>query len=260
VNVTFAHFGDDIASSRYRAIIPQRELAQLGVDKGKDWIVVGKHNWSWDQLKGFERVCFDVCDDHFDGPWREHYYTSCMRADLVTCNSHEMARVIEHRTGKQAEVIPDPYEQPEKPPKIGNGVLWFGHASNLKDVAPYIGQIPGLRLVTNADGFLQWSPDTMDKEFNACGLVIIPTGKNKAKSGNRAIESIRRGRFVVAGPMPSYADLGIYIGDIMDGVEWARTHEKQALERVKSSQEYIRDEYCPRRIAKLWLTALSSSI
>lgn len=259
MKVTFAHFGDDLASSRYRAIIPQREMTQMGVKPGRDWCVIGKHSWKWEQLEAFKHVCFDVCDDHFAHPlWGEHYHTSCMRADLVTCNSREMARVIEAKTGKQAIVIPDPYEQPECAPKVGNTPLWFGHRTNLCDIAPYVGKLSGLRIVTNADGFVQWSPEVMQREFDACGLVVIPTGKSMAKSGNRAVEAIRRGRFVVAGFLPAYADLGIYIGDIMDGVEWLKTRELQALERIKASQAYVREEYCPRRIAKLWLTALSS--
>jgi len=259
VKVTFAHFGDDIASSRYRAIIPQRELAELGVKAGNDWCVIGKHSWHWGMLAAFRRVCFDVCDDHFGHPvWGEHYHTSCLRADLVTCNSHEMARTIESKIGKQAIVIPDPYEQFECQPRVDAKMpLWYGHRSNLQDIAPYVGRLPGLRIISNADGFTQWSPETMDCAFDACGMVVIPTGKSMCKSGNRAVEAIRRGRFVVSGYLPAYADLGIYVGDIMDGVEWVKTHERQALERIKASQAYVRDEYCPRRIAKLWLQALS---
>jgi len=40
-------------------------------------------------------------------------------------------------------------------------------------------------------------------------------------------------------------------------VEWLKTHERQAVERIKASQAYVLEEYCPRRIAKLWLQALS---
>lgn len=259
MKVTFAHFGDNLASSRYRALIPQREIAELGVKPGRDWCVIGKHTWQWDVLTGFRRVCFDMCDDHFAHPqWGEHYHKSCLRADLVTCNSPEMARVIEANTGKQAVVIPDPYEQPEREPRVSGPPLWYGHRTNLRDIAPYVGRLPGLRIISNADGFAQWSPETMDREFDACGLVVIPTGKSMAKSGNRAVEAIRRGRFVVAGFLPAYADLGIYIGDIMDGVAWLKTHERQATERIKASQAYVREEFCPRRIAKLWLQALSN--
>jgi hypothetical protein len=66
VNVTFKHCGEHLASSRYRALIPTRELAKLGVGQGRDWVVMNKHNWAWEQqTAGFGRACYDVCDDHF---------------------------------------------------------------------------------------------------------------------------------------------------------------------------------------------------
>ena len=77
-----------------------------------------------------------------------------------------------------------------------------------------------------------------------------------AKSGNRAIESIRRGLFVVAGYLPAYGDLGVYTGDIGDGVRWALSHQMVVLDRIKAAQTYIRTEYSPERIAGLWKQAL----
>ncbi len=77
-----------------------------------------------------------------------------------------------------------------------------------------------------------------------------------AKSGNRAIESIRRGLYVIAGYLPAYSDLGIYIGDIRDGVDWALSHRTTVLDRIAASQDYVRSEYSPERIAQLWRKAL----
>ena len=99
----------------------------------------------------------------------------------------------------------------------------------------------------------------MDKAFNDAGLVVIPTGRSMAKSGNRAIEAIRRGLFVVHGYLPAYGDLGMYCGDIEEGVKWALANKEQALKRVKLAQEYVREAYCPTRIGRLWLKALSES-
>ena len=39
MKVTFANFGAEVASSRLRAIIPQRELGKLGIEPGKDVLV-----------------------------------------------------------------------------------------------------------------------------------------------------------------------------------------------------------------------------
>lgn len=258
MNVTFKHLGSHLASSRYRSIIPAQQLQKLGVQEGKDWLVIGKHGWRWEsETEGYARVCFDICDDHFKGPHGSHYRNGVGKADLVTCNSDEMARVIYEETGRQATVIPDPYEQPEKPPRVHDRLLWFGHQTNLVDVLPYQ-DLPNLEIVSGlkANGVTQWSPEVMDIAFDRAGLVIIPTGKSMAKSGNRAIESLRRGLFVVAGYLPSYGDLGIYTGDIGDGVRWALSHQDEVIHRIKSSQAYIRDEYSPERIAGLWKQAL----
>lgn len=257
MNVTFKHCGEHLASSRYRALIPTRELAALGIDQGREWVVMNKHNWSWEeQTAGYERACFDVCDDHFSDARAEHYTTCCLKADLVTCNSAELQRIIWEKTGRDAVVIPDPYEQPERAPRVHERLLWFGHKSNLRDLQPWAGKLKPLEIITNAPGFTQWTPEVMDAAFDRAGLVVIPTGKSMAKSANRAIESIRRGIFVIAGYLPAYGDLGIYIGDIGDGVQWALAHQDEVLSRIRRTQAYVRDEYSPQRIGALWKQAL----
>jgi len=261
MNVTFKHQGEHLASARYRSIIPARELGKLGVGNGNDWLILGKHNWKWEeQVKGFHSVCFDVCDDHFSGAWAEHYTINALRADMVTTNSDELARIIWEKVGRTAVVIPDPWEQPEEPAKIHDkSILWFGHPTNLVDISPYVGKIRNLDIISGTSGFTPWTPENMHAAFWKAGLVVIPTGKSMAKSGNRAIESIRRGLFVVHGYLPAYGDLGMYCGNIEDGIKWALTHQEQVLSRVKLAQEYVKHQYSPQRIGSMWLEALSSS-
>lgn len=260
MNVTFRAFDPAWASTRLRAIAPQAELRRMGIDAGRDWLVIGKHGWDWQQeTQGFGRVCFDVCDDHFGHPKHgPHYRQACAAADLITCNSAEMARVIRRQTGLVAEVIPEPYEQPERYSRVHQKPLWFGHVSNLPDLRPWIGALPGLEIVCNIEhpGATTWTPNSMDEAFDRAGLVVLPTGKSMAKSANRAVEAIRRGLFVVAGYLPAYADLGIYIGDISDGVAWTMEHDQEVLARIAASQAYVRSEYAPQRIARAWLQAL----
>lgn len=264
VNVSFKHCGEWLASSRYRALIPQAELAKLGIGAGREWVVMNKHGWNWEeQTAGFERTCFDICDDNFEHEkWGVHYLSCAQRADLVTCNSMEMRRVIKAKTGMDSVVIPDPYEQPEKPPRVHDRLLWFGHRSNLPDIAPWVNRLRGasksLTVISNAPdpGITEWSPEVMDREFDFAGLVVIPTGKSMAKSGNRAIEALRRGLFPVCGYLPAYADLGVWIGDIAEGVAWALSHQDEVLMRIKRAQNYIRGEYSPKRIGALWKAAL----
>lgn len=266
--VTFRSFGEHVASSRYRALIPQRELASQGIQQGRDVLVIGKHGWDWDtEAAGFSRVVFDVCDDHFDGTHGKHYRDGCSRADAVTCNSHEMARRIKAVTGRDAWVIPDPFESPEHRPRIHDGLLWFGHRSNLADLGPWVERLAGRRVtvVSNVDGDpgvpkwtgVRWSPEAMDREFARAGMVIIPTGKSSCKSGNRAIESIRRGLWPVCGPLPAYADLGVWIGDIADGVEWSLSNQDEVLKRIGKAQAYARRAYAPSRIGMLWREVLT---
>lgn len=123
MQVTFATFGNHLASSRLRASIPQAALAKLGVSRGIDVVVYGKHWLSLNDLSPFKKRVFDVCDDHFHGPVDSYYREHIANAHLVTCNSHEMARIIERETGTEATVIPDPYESDERPAGMGNGLL-----------------------------------------------------------------------------------------------------------------------------------------
>ena len=259
MNVTFKDWGSSLASSRYRSLIPAQELKKHGIEQGNDWLVIGKHGWDWKkQTAGFKRVCFDVCDDHFNTPSGDFYREAIQQADLVTSNSQEMARVVKEKTGRESIVIPDPYEQPERKARVHDHLLWFGHQSNLGDLLPWLDRLDNLEVVSGVrvNGVVQWSPEAMDAAFERAGLVVIPTGKSMAKSGNRAIESLRRGLFVVTGYLPAYADLGIYIGDISDGVKWALSHQDEVIYRIKSAQDYIRNEYSPERIGQLWIKAL----
>lgn len=266
--VTFRSFGDSLASSRYRAVIPQRALAAQGVAKGNDVLVIGKHGWNWDaEASAFKRVVFDVCDDHFDGTHGVHYRDACAKADAVTCNSLEMARRVKAVTGREAHVIPDPFEWPECRPRVHDDLLWFGHKSNLADVGPWVPRLSGRRvtLVSNVGGdsgvpgwaAVQWTPESMAREFQRAGMVIIPTGRSTCKSANRAIEAIRQGLWPVCGPLPAYADLGVWIGDIADGVEWALSNQDEVLKRIGKAQAYVRKAYAPSRIGMLWREVLT---
>ena len=264
--VSWLAFDSSLASARYRRDIPAAALAQMGVRVGgRDVLIASKHGWNWDEVtRGFRRVVMDVCDDHFDGPYAAHYLDACARADAVTCNSREMARVIKARTERDAWVVDDPYEQPERAPRLSRDLLWYGHALNLPDlhaVADSIAEYP-LTVVTGGVGVVceppvvQWTPDALDAAFNACGMVVIPTGRSMAKSGNRAIEAIRRGLFPVCGYLPAYADLGVWVGNIADGVAWALENRRETLARIGHAQAYVRKRYSPRRVAEQWLEVL----
>lgn len=252
MKVTFAYFGDHLASARLRARIPQAEVAKLGIGKGMDVVVYGKHWLSMADLSQFKKRVFDVCDDHFwtshDAYYREHI----AKADLVTCNSETMKDIIRRETDRIATVIPDPYESEEKPAGMGSGLLWFGHQSNLPDLHPYLDLEP--EILTGTD----WGREKQLAALDKCAAVLIPTGKSMAKSANRLIESVRNGRFVIAGYLPAHEEFKpfMWIGDIRDGVEWLKEYPRDAVKRVGFCQQYIRDKYSPEAIGRLWFNAL----
>ena len=267
MRVTFAEHSPMLASTRLRATIPQRELVHLGVLPGRDVLVIGKHGFDWDEATaGYRKVVYDVCDDHFRDDLSEFYLDACMRADAITCNSEEMRRVVKDRTGRDAWCIPDPWEAEEGPARIHERLLWFGHRTNLQDLLPWLPALAGrpLSIASNARiksaspkiSVAQWSPAEMDKQFAEAGLVILPTGKSMAKSANRAIESIRRGVFPICGPLPAYGELGVYVGNVSDGVDWALSHQDEVMRRIKAAQVFVNYEFHPSRIARLWLETL----
>ena len=63
--------------------------------------------------------------------------------------------------------------------------------------------------------------------------------------------------FPICGYLPAHADLGVYVGDIGDGIEWALSHHDEVIRRIHAAQDFVRWEYAPARIAKLWLEALA---
>ena len=252
MQVTFADFGENIASSRLRAAIPQRELAKLGMSKGADVLVYGKHLVPMQMTKRYGRRVFDICDNHFSDQFAAYYLEHATKADLVTCNSEAMREVIRQHTGRIATVIPDPYESEEKPAGMGNGLLWFGHQSNLVDLKPYLDLKP--EILTGEE----WSRERQLEALEKCAAVLIPTGKSMAKSANRLIEAVRNGRFVIAGDLPAHEEFRpfMWIGDIRKGVEWFKENRDSSVPLVRACQRYIRDKYSPEAIGSLWHDAL----
>lgn len=278
MRVTFLGIDPAVASTRYRAIAPIHYLKNHGVvpsgDDG-DLLVVGKHDWDASIVERYKAFIFDVCDDWFkDAKLGPFYRKMCGKAALVTCNSDVMRFRIHQETGRAAMVIPDAYETPEKAPSWGTGLFWYGNTINLPDFFRGVKKLQGLNVplgcVSRHDPHLSdevkqliipWSPTAVEKGLAGCAVVIIPTGVSAAKSGNRLIEAVRAGKFVVAEPLPAYeefADL-MWVGDLREGVEWALGNEKDCLRRVKRCQSYIRKRYSMESIGPKWLEAVKKA-
>jgi hypothetical protein len=252
VNVTFAYISPDVASSRLRAEIPQKELEKYGVKKGRNILVYSKHVVPMYVAQRFNKRVYDICDNHFHSVYEKYYREHTNLADLITVNTSEMQTIVLAETGKHAVIIPDPYESDEQPAGYGKGILWYGHESNLKTIEPY------LDLIDVVLTHPEWTREKQLQALKECALVIIPTDERKGKSANRLIEAVRNGRFVVAGELPAHDEFKdfMWIGDIREGVHWAKNHPKECIEKVRACQYYIRDKYSPETIGKMWFDTL----
>jgi hypothetical protein len=254
MQVTFAFLSPEIASSRMRAEIPQQELAKLGIQKGTDILVYGKHVIPMRIVTKFKKHVYDICDDHFHTEMEDYYREHAKKADMITVNSQAMAEIVLAETGRNAVVIPDPYESEEQPSGYGQGVLWYGHQSNLKTIEPYLDCVD--MVLTYPD----WTRDKQIEALKCCAVVVIPMDSRKGKSANRLIEAVRNGRFVVAGELPAHDEFKefMWIGDIREGLAWAKSHPSECIDRIKACQDHIRGKYSPERIGQMWLEALKS--
>ena len=253
---SFIHWGDKNAASwRYRAKIPAGDWASQN-DLTADTLVFAKPQAN--ELMVMARakargawVVVDFCDDHFD--WM-HYQEALRLADAVTCSTTEMAKRIKE-LGRDATVIPDPYEYPEMPPHCnGVNLLWYGHHVNRDSLQRILPDLKGypLRVVSNFDGAIPWSKETMLEEFARADIVVIPTTASY-KSANRAIEAIRQGCFVVAEPHPALEGFPIYIGNIKEGIEW--TKQQNMNELILEAQNFVRERFTPQILIDKWKTA-----
>ena len=253
---SFIHWGNKNAASwRYRAKIPSGDWATLN-DLTADTLIFAKPQAS--ELMYMARakargawVVVDFCDDHFD--WL-HYQEALRLADAVTCSTTEMAKRIKE-LGRDATVIADPYEFPEMPPHYaGTNLLWFGHHVNRDSLQRILPDLEGypLRVVSNFEGAIPWSKETMLREFARADIVVIPTTASY-KSANRAIEAIRQGCFVVAEPHPALKDFPIYIGNIKEGIEW--TKQQNMNELISKAQKFVTAEFSPQILIDKWKSA-----
>jgi hypothetical protein len=240
-----------MASYRYRAEMPAKSLGvSLNDTKARTLIFAKPLPGDPELARGAERVIVDVCDDHLQ---TELYQAMLAGAQTVTCPTPVLAQRI-----PGALVVPDAYEFEEALPHCaGAKLLWFGHSSNFKTlvrVAPKLTRYP-LRVVSNVSGSIPWSLPTMRAEFAYADIVILPATKDY-KSPNRAIEAVRQGCFVVAEPHPSLDIPGIWIGDIAEGVRWAKHNLTEANERTRQAQDYVKRRYSPETQACAWRKVL----
>ena len=167
----------ELASARYRVLIPAQQLARLGhhvqvaslqpggwppsvVEAPCDVLVISKSFHADNEalaqsMKGRGvRVIVDMCDDHFARPIvGAHQRALIALADQVIASTQAMAESILRNTGRDSIVVTDPVEGPRGEPRFEPRfpelrIVWFGHPSNLDGVAEKGEEL--VRLAANA--------------------------------------------------------------------------------------------------------------
>lgn len=153
----------EIASARYRVIIPAEHLNRRGhtaqivaLPPGQvpaevyrleaDAAIFAKSFSPSNEDLARElrargmRVLVDYCDDHFEHPQHgPHFKRMAAIATEVVASTEALAASIKRHTGRDATVITDPVEGPRGMPRFepklpALRVLWFGHPTNLVSV------------------------------------------------------------------------------------------------------------------------------
>jgi len=163
----------DLASARYRVLVPAQQLARLGHqvqvasigpagwpdavrDAACDVLVVSKSFHPATEAlaeamrKRGVKVVADFCDDHFEHPQLgPHFRRLAGLADSVVASTATLAESIARHTGRTASVVPDPVEGPRRfpafEPKLpALALAWFGHPTNLGGLESGAGELHAL--------------------------------------------------------------------------------------------------------------------
>jgi SAM-dependent methyltransferase len=163
----------DLASARYRVLIPAQHLARRGhsvqvmslpageapreaLDAQADVAIFGKSfDASNERLAAHlrsrgMRVIVDYCDDHFEHPVHgAHFRRLAELATDLVASTDVLAESIKRHTGREARVITDPVEGPRGTPRFeprlpALRVVWFGHPTNLVSVIDKASELEAL--------------------------------------------------------------------------------------------------------------------
>jgi hypothetical protein len=155
------------ASVRFRAAIIAKYLPQNGstvsfgetIPETSNIILVGKigadnikeRQELWlNQMKSAKnkniKILIDYTDHHlgFKSKSRTFYESALKLTDYIITPSDHLKILLNNYFTKEIFVIPDPLEVPVLSPKISktNGILWFGHASNINYLINFLEECP----------------------------------------------------------------------------------------------------------------------
>ena len=276
MNIVFVHDGgEQVASYRYRCLIPGQELEKHGhtvtYNEGDAHICVFSKPKEVDiqVAQGAKAngcaIVVDIGDDHLGHPQLGPIYDKMLKiADRVVCPTPNMAYRLSEHTEVPVKIIPDPYEMEEMEPHAdGASLVWFGHQVNLKDMEPYF-NLPNLRIVTGPqtiEGTTFWSMENQRRAMREANIVLLPTRPGVGfKSPNRLVNSLRMGLFPVCDEHLAYRCFRdfVWTNGVVMGLRWAAEFRNDLNDLVREGQNYIRDEYSPERIGEQWAKFIES--
>jgi hypothetical protein len=298
-----------LASTRFRAAIIAKYLPQHGstvsvgetIPETSNIILFGKIGTKdiekkqklWlNQMKSAKnkniKIFLDYTDHHlgFKSEMRSFYESALKITDYIITPSDHLKILLNNYFSKEIFVIPDPLEVPVLSPKISktNGILWFGHASNIEYLINFLEEFPKthevfkLIVVSNDAGLnilashrfqkkirfkvslQKWSLKALIEASKISDICIIPSDRNDPKksgvSSNRLITSLALGLPTVAEIMPSYAEFSRYFFNIRSNSVFETMSNSSSSEfrkLISEAQQKIIPKFLPRVIAQQWI-------
>jgi hypothetical protein len=217
------------------------------------------------QARGAKAVV-DICDDHFSHPkLGEIYVEMAQKADAVVCPTAEMARRIRQYAEKDAQIIPDSWENRGQPHADGNKFLWLGHQSNLKEILPYHAMLKkyDMTYCTGPNDLIEcvpWSTAAQEQLLRESNIVLLPNAEETYKSPNRLINAIMAGCFVIGSKIVINKEFRhfCYLGPVKGGIQFSQAYRHELNALVREGQRYIRMHYSREQIGAQWNTLFAS--
>jgi len=274
MRVSFMHSGGaEMASYRLRAQLPsaycghESRLNALGTDVA---VFCKPHLDDLEILRQVNargaKTVVDLCDDHFEHPNLGKLYEAMAReAHAVVCPTQEMARRIRSYTQREAQVIPDSWEQRGQPHADGNKFLWLGHQSNLKEILPYRKMLKqyDMTYCTGQNDQVEcvpWSTSAQTQLLHESNIVLLPSKGETYKSPNRLINAVMAGCFVIGSKIDKNKEFRhfCYLGPLKGGLQFSQAYRHELNGLVREGQRYIQMNYSPEQIGAQWDTVFAS--